>query len=161
MLIISLDSQDLERGLNRLLGNIQHRQPMMQGIAAELLSMTEDNFERESWGNEPWQPLKYRSGKALQLNGILAGSIHSLATNQTAKIGTNIAYAAIHHIGGEIHAKNTPYLMIPLGNGRFACKKSVTIPARPYLPINANGELQSDGATRILDVVKDALAHGV
>ena len=134
---------------------------MMQGIAAELLSMTEDNFERESWGNEPWQPLKYRSGKALQLNGILAGSIHSLATNQTAKIGTNIAYAAIHHIGGEIHAKNTPYLMIPLGNGRFACKKSVTIPARPYLPINANGELQSDGATRILDVVKDALAHGV
>lgn len=160
MLIISLDSQDLERGLNRLLGNIQNRQPMMQGIAAELLSMTEDNFERESWGNEPWQPTR-RGGKILQLSGQLAASIHTLATNQSAKIGTNKPYAAIHHIGGEIHAKNAPYLMIPLGNGRFARKKSVTIPARPYLPIKANGELQAGGASRILDVAKDALARGV
>ena len=160
MLTITLNSQDVERGLNQLLGNLRHRQPMMHGIAAELLSLTEDNFENESWGNEPWQST-HRGGKILQLSGQLAASIHTLATTQTAQIGTNKIYAAIHHIGGEIHAQNAPYLMIPLGNGRFARKQSVTIPARPYLPINANGELQSDGATRILDVARDALAHGV
>ena len=100
MLTISLNSQDVERGLNQLLRNIQHRQPMMQGIAAELLSMTEDNFERESWGNEPWQPT-HRGGKILQLSGQLAASIHTLATNQRAQIGSNKIYAAIHHIGGQ------------------------------------------------------------
>ena len=133
---------------------------MMQGIAAELLSMTEDNFERESWGNEPWQPT-HRGGKILQLSGHLAASIHTLATNQRAQIGSNKIYAAIHHIGGDIHAQNVPYLMIPLGSGRFARKTSVTIPARPYLPINGNGALQSDGKSRILDVARDALAHGL
>lgn len=160
MLTIELNERDLTRGLSNLLRNLQNRRPMMQGIAAELLSMTEDNFERESWGNEPWQPT-YRGGKILQLSGQLAASIHTLATNQSAKIGTNKIYAAIHHIGGDIHAKNAPYLMIPLGNGRFARKTSVTIPARPYLPINGNGALQSDGKSRILDVARDALAHGL
>lgn len=160
MLTIELNERDLTRGLSNLLRNLQNRRPMMQGIATELLSMTEDNFERESWGNEPWQPT-YRGGKILQLSGQLAASIHTLATNQRAQIGSNKIYAAIHHIGGDIHAQNAPYLMIPLGNGRFARKQSVTIPARPYLPINASGQLQSDGATRILDVVKDALAHGL
>ena len=160
MLTIELNERDLTRGLSNLLRNLQNRRPMMQGIAAELLSMTEDNFERESWGNEPWQPT-YRGGKILQLSGQLAASIHTLATNQSAQIGTNKIYAAIHHIGGDIHAKNAPYLMIPLGNGRFARKTSVTIPARPYLPINGNGALQSDGKSRILDVARDALAHGL
>ena len=160
MLTIELNERDLTRGLSNLLRNLQNRRPMMQGIAAELLSMTEDNFERESWGNEPWQPT-YRGGKILQLSGQLAASIHTLATNQIAKIGTNKIYAAIHHIGGDIHAQNAPYLMIPLGNGRFARKTSVTIPARPYLPINGNGALQSDGKSRILDVARDALAHGL
>lgn len=160
MLTIELNERDLTRGLSNLLRNLQNRRPMMQGIAAELLSMTEDNFERESWGNEPWQPT-HRGGKILQLSGQLAASIHTLATNQSAKIGTNKIYAAIHHIGGDIHAQNAPYLMIPLGNGRFARKRSVTIPARPYLPINGNGALQSDGKSRILDVARDALAHGL
>ena len=160
MLTIELNERDLTRGLSNLLRNLQNRRPMMQGIAAELLSMTEDNFERESWGNEPWQPT-HRGGKILQLSGQLAASIHTLATNQSAQIGTNKIYAAIHHIGGDIHAKNAPYLMIPLGNGRFARKTSVTIPARPYLPINGNGALQSDGKSRILDVARDALAHGL
>ncbi|WP_413462685.1 hypothetical protein [Kingella kingae] len=51
--------------------------------------------------------------------------------------------------------------MIPIGGGRFARKKSVVIPARPYLPIDGSGKLQSDSEKRILDVVKDALAHGI
>ena len=57
MLTITLNSQDVERGLNQLLGNLRHRQPMMHGIAAELLSLTEDNFENESWGNDNSPPV--------------------------------------------------------------------------------------------------------
>lgn len=160
MIKISVDSRDMERGLSQLLQNIQNRRPMMASMAAELLSMTEDNFESESWGGDKWQET-HRGGKKLQLSGQLAGNINTQSGNDFARIGSNKKYAAIHHLGGEITAKNAPYLMIPIGGGRFARKKSVVIPARPYLPIDGSGKLQSDGEKRILDVVKDALAKGV
>ena len=48
MLEISLDDSDLQRGLGQLLRNASHPRPMMKAIAAELLSITEDNFESES-----------------------------------------------------------------------------------------------------------------
>jgi len=47
-------------------------------------------------------------------------------------VGTNVKYARIHEYGGEIKAKNAPYLKFPIG-GRWASVKSVTIPARPYM----------------------------
>ena len=55
MIKISVDSRDMERGLSQLLQNIQNRRQMMAGVAAELLSMTEDNFESESWGGDKWK----------------------------------------------------------------------------------------------------------
>lgn len=160
MIKISVDSGDLERGLSQLLKNVQNRRPMMASVAAELLSMTEDNFESESWGGDRWKDT-HRGSKKLQLSGQLAASINTQSGNDFARIGSNKPYAAIHHLGGEIAAKNAAYLMIPLGNGKFARKKSITIPARPYLPIDGSGKLQSDGEKRILDVVKDALARGM
>nr|DAS19894.1 MAG TPA: virion morphogenesis protein [Caudoviricetes sp.] len=164
MLIISVDSRQLERGLGQLLNNLTNRRPITAGIATELLSMTEDNFERESWGGQSWQKSQRAAqdnGKTLQLSGQLAASISMQSGNDFARIGSNKKYAAIHHLGGEIQAKNAEYLMIPIGNGRFARKKSVVIPARPYLPIDGSGKLQANGEKRILDVVKDALIQGL
>lgn len=161
MLTISVDSSKLEHGLGQLLQNLTHRKPINKAIAAELLSMAEDNFERERWGNgKNWDPT-HRGGKKLQLSGQLAASISTSADNNFACIGSNKPYAAIHHLGGEITAKNKPYLMIPTGNGRFARKQSVQIPDRPYLPVNGSGKLQSNGEQRILSVVIDALANGL
>ena len=160
MLTISVDSRKLEHGLEQLLQNLTHCRQMMAGVAAELLSMTEDNFESESWGGDKWQDTR-RGGKKLQLSGQLAASISTQSGNDFARIGSNKKYAAIHHLGGEIQAKNAEYLMIPIGNSRFARKKLVVIPARPYLPIDGSGKLQANGEKRILDVVKDALIQGL
>lgn len=160
MIVISVNDEHFKRSMARLLQNMENRRPIMASVAAELLSMAEDNFESESWGGDKWKET-LRGGKKLQLRGQLAGSINTQSGNDFARIGSNKKYAAIHHLGGEIAAKNAPYLMIPLGGGRFARKKSVSIPARPYLPIDGSGKLQSDGDKRILDVVKDALARGV
>lgn len=160
MIKISVNSRDLERGLSQLLQNVQNRKPIMAGVADELLSMTEDNFENESWGGDKWKET-HRGGKKLQLSGQLAAILTTQASNDFARIGSNKVYAAIHHLGGEIHAKNAAYLMIPIGNDRFMRKKSVNIPARPYLPIDGSGNLQSDGEKRILDIVKGALARGI
>lgn len=164
MLVLSVDSSKLEHGLGQLLHNLTNRRPITAAIAAELLSMTEDNFDSESWGGERWKESKRaanESGKTLQKSGQLAASLTTKSGNDFARIGSNKVYAAIHHLGGEIRAKNADYLMIPTGNGKFARKKSVTIPARPYLPIDGSGNLQTDGEKRILDIVKEALARGV
>ncbi len=159
MFEISLDASKLERGLDQLLKNARHPRPMMRAIAAELLSITEDNFAHESWGGKKWDLTK-RGGKILQKSGQLAASIHTASGNNFARIGTNKPYAAIHQFGGTIKAKNKPYLLFKVGDG-FRRVKQVNIPARPYLPMGKNGTLQSGAESRLLDVALDALAQGV
>ncbi|EIC13727.1 phage-like protein, partial [Kingella kingae PYKK081] len=83
-------------------------------------------------------------GKTLQLSGQLAASLTTQSGNDFARIGSNKPYAAIHHIGGQA------------GRGR-----KVHIPARPYLPIDGSGVLQSGGEKRLLDIVKASLARGL
>ena len=55
-------------------------------------------------------------GQILQVEGKLAASINTYYDNDSAVIGSNLEYAAIHQLGGQA-GKN----------------KSVEIPARPYL----------------------------
>ena len=50
--------------------------------------------------------------------------------------------------------------MIPVGDG-FRKVKQVQIPARPYLPLNADGQLQPGGENKLLQVALDALSKGV
>ncbi len=147
MLQIEIDSSDFERGMARLLQNVENRRPITAGIAAELLSMSEDNFASESWGSDPWKQSKRANregGKTLQKTGQLAASLTTQSSNDFARIGTNKIYAAIHHMGGQA------------GRGR-----KVNIPARPYLPINGSGNLQANAEKQILGIVKDALARGI
>ncbi|MDK4653337.1 phage virion morphogenesis protein, partial [Kingella kingae] len=103
----------------------------------------EDNFESESWGGDKWKET-HHGGKKLQLSGQLAASLTTQSGNDFARIGSNKPYAAIHHIGGQA------------GRGR-----KVHIPARPYLPIDGSGALQSGGEKRLLDIVKASLARGL
>ena len=159
MFEISLDASSLEHGLGQLLKNATHPRPMMKAIAAELLSITEDNFESESWGGKKWLA-NARGGKILQKSGQLAASIHTASGNNFARIGTNKPYAAIHQFGGTIEAKNKPYLVFKAG-GSFHSVKQVNIPDRPYLPMSKGGTLQAGAESRLLDVALDALARGV
>jgi phage virion morphogenesis protein len=62
-------------------------------------------------------------GKILQVEGQLATSITTYYDKESAIIGSNLAYAAIHQLGGQA------------GKG-----KKTTIPARPYLVLT-NGDL--------------------
>ena len=147
MLHISLDSSDFEQGMARLLQNVENRRPITAGIAAELLSMSEDNFASESWGGQKWkqsQRAEKENGKTLQKSGQLAASLNTQSGNDFARIGTNKIYAAIHHIGG-----------------RAGRRHKVNLPARPYLPIDDSNNLQANADKQILDIVKDALARGV
>lgn len=146
MLEINLDANRLEHGLDRLLKNATNTRPMMRAIATEMVSLTEDNFESESWGGEKWKQSKRAAngGKTLQLTGQLAASISTKIGNGFAQIGSNKKYAAIHHLGGQA------------GRGR-----KVTIPARPYLPINGSGQLQNGAEKKLIDIAIESLKAGL
>ena len=70
----------------------------------------------------------------LQVSGQLASLINTEYDEYSAIIGSNVAYAAIHQLGGQA-GKN----------------KKVTIPARPYL------KLTDDDFNEILDATKNFL----
>lgn len=104
----------------------------MKNIAGILEDSVEENFEKEGRPDK-WEELNpitikqrakkgYYPGKILQMRGELAASITSHYDENSAIVGTNKAYAAIHQFGGEA--------------GR---NKKVKIPARPYLKL---GELE-------------------
>lgn len=58
---------------------------------------------------------------------------YRLAGADRVDVGTNVVYGRIHQQGGVITAKRAKALRIPLGDGRVIFRKSVKIPARPFL----------------------------
>jgi phage virion morphogenesis protein len=123
----------------------------MQTIATELASQTEENFEHE--GRPQWPELSdvttenrakhgHWPGQILQVSAAgLAASITTHATDSSAMVGSNKTYAAMMQFGGE--QADFPQLW---GD----------IPARPYLPVEADGYLQHDAGAAIIELT---LAH--
>jgi phage virion morphogenesis protein len=159
---IVIDDRKLQEGLKRLELAAVDLAPAMRKIAQTLAKVTEDNFEAE--GRPKWKALSEvtvhmrlggskaykKDGKLtaaaqrrkdaglriLQDTGQLASSVTTRSDTSSATIGSNLVYAAIHQFGGDA------------GRG-----KKVSIPARPYLPITADGELQPEARSEVLDTV--------
>lgn len=151
MLTIELKHQRLQQALSQIEDAIGDLTPLMQSIAAELASQTEENFEHE--GRPEWPELSdvttekrakhgHWPGQMLQVSaGGLAASITTHTTDNSAMVGSNKPYAAMMQFGGE--QADFPRLW---GD----------IPSRPYLPIDAGGNIES-GAEKALK--KLVLAH--
>lgn len=125
---IKIDNEEVNKRLLELAERTENLRPLMKNIAGILASSTEDNF-REEGRPDKWVDLaestkKQRKktghwpGQILQVSGQLASSISTYYDNDSAVIGSNIDYAAIHQLGGQA-GKN----------------QSVTIPARPCLKL--------------------------
>lgn len=124
---IQLNNEELNRALNQLAGKTSDLRPLMKNIAGILEDSVEVNFDKQ--GRPRWEGLKkptieyrtkkkYWPGKILSMRGELASSITSYYDDNSAVVGTNKVYAAIHQFGG------------PAGRN-----KSVDIQERPYLQI--------------------------
>ncbi len=129
--------------------------------------------EGEYSGHQKWAPLKLRTGKILSKRGNLRRSIGPSNDgvrpvqsdngiieyrNGLVKIGTKLAYAAIQNNGGIIKAKTAKALKIPLDNGKFMFRKSVTIPERNFDSITQQDRQEfSESLKNILvEVLTDA-----
>ena len=115
------NAQEVAIVLERLAQATTHRTPLMRSIAGTMESAVLKNFD--VGGRPKWLGLKYRQGTPLVDTENLMGSITSDYTNDTAVVGTNEPYAAIHQFGGKA------------GRGR-----KTTIPARPFLKLTPEDE---------------------
>ena len=141
---IKIDNKDVERKLLELAQKSENLRPLMKNIAGIFASATEENFKNEGrpdkWTELSEATKKQRTkqkkwpGQILQVSGQLASSISTQYDDESAVIGSNLDYAAIHQLGGQA-GKN----------------KKVTIPARPYL------KLTDDDFNEILDATKNFL----
>lgn len=119
-------------------------EPLMAHIANTLHLFTSQAFEREaSPFGEKWKslsPATLKKSKGLKKKlvdkGKLVNSIHTSHTPTSAKIGTNVPYAAIHQFGGK--------------TGR---NHKVFIPARPFMPINDKDNIPQTLADEIQELV--------
>ncbi|EKT4470005.1 phage virion morphogenesis protein [Pseudomonas putida] len=153
MITVELDHQRVQEVLRRVEWAVGDLAPLMRGIAAEFASITEENFEAEAQGDAPWQTLSEVTSSRREASGTwpglmlqvtaggLAASVTTQATDSSALVGSNKVYAAMMHFGGS--KEEFPNLW---GD----------IPARPYLPMDAEGKLQPEAEESILDL---ALSH--
>lgn len=119
--------------------------PLYDDIGGMLVASTQDRFERETGPDgSPWpQSLraKFEGGKTLSDTRRLFNSMTHEASADGVSVGTNVIYAAIHQMGGVIRAKTSGGLKFRgIGNGGWVTKQSVTIPARPFLGLDADDE---------------------
>lgn len=140
---IKIDNKEVESRLLDLAQRSENLRPLMKNIAGIFAYSTEENFKEEGrpkWENLKDSTIKQRTknkqwpGMILQISGQLASSVNTYYDNDSAVIGSNLEYAAIHQIGGQA--------------GR---NKSVEIPARPYL------QLTSEDFEEILSMTENFL----
>ena len=125
---IKVDDKEIQQLLKKLISKTANLRPLMKNITAIMMDSTEENFEKEGrpdkWTSLAKSTIKQRTkkgywpGRILQVRGELAASITSKSDDNSAVVGTNKAYAAIHQLGGNT-GKN----------------KKIEIPARPYLKL--------------------------
>ena len=125
---IKIDNKEVESRLLDLAQRSENLRPLMKNIAGIFAYSTEENFKNEGrpdkWTELSESTIKQRTknkqwpGMILQVSGQLASSVNTYYDNDSAVIGSNLDYAAIHQLGGQA-GKN----------------KSIEIPARPYLQL--------------------------
>ena len=127
LFVVQNQIERLSRGVS------DNRYLLMRRLAGTMRYAVAQNFKQG--GRPEWLALKYRSGIPLNDTGALRQSIDELSDNDTALVGTNMVYAAIHQFGGWAGRNN-----------------KVFIPARPFLP------LTNEDKQDLLDDVQDYFA---
>lgn len=168
---LTLEDEGVKAELDRLARAADDAAPAYNAIGAYLVFSTQRRFETETGPDgRKWTPLSPRTANRrigrerrgymhiLRQTTRLYRSISYDAGPNYAVVGSNVRYAAIHQLGGEIkqqEREQTVYLKKIRRKGgfrtRFARKNAqgaeartvsikahtITIPARPYLGISA------------------------
>jgi phage virion morphogenesis protein len=129
----------LLKGLKGFEGGSRWKE-LFDTLASYGVSSTQQRFidQKDPDGNT-WKKsgrAKAEGGQTLRQGGDLFRSIWEDTTTKSAAWGSNLIYTAIHQFGGIIKPKNGKKLMFK-GLSGVVFVDQVTIPARPFLGVNA------------------------
>lgn len=129
--------------LGRAASAIGDPTPMFQDIGSMLVASTQQRFEDEAAPDgSPW-PMSIRAmtqgGKTLTDTALLKNSISFAASEDGVEVGTNVPYAGPHQSGAVIKARTPRGLRFQIA-GQWVNKAQVTIPARPFLGLDADDD---------------------
>lgn len=136
--------------LERLLGLAKDTTPIMLSMGNAFKSITEGNFNSAGASYRPveWKPKYDGTPSILQKTGLMVHAFNLEVTKDSATLSNTTPYAAIQQFGGTIEAKGKALRWVGAdGNPVFA--KSVTIPARPFYPVDENGNMTPAAAELI------------
>jgi phage gpG-like protein len=125
----------LRYGLNARWRALGGGEPVLNALGAELVAIGRGAFANPALRSAAWPPRKRsRQPHALLVQtGALRESVRVLQTiAETVTIGSDLPYAAVHQFGST-HARGR-------GGG---------IPARPFLPYDASGQMTALARTRL------------
>lgn len=139
-------TEKLEAELKAMQAKAQDATPAFSTIGRVLSNRIRMGFatSRNPWG-APWLPLKTRLGQPLRNTGLLARSITSKPGKDFVEVGTNRVGARTHQFGAIIKPVKAKGLRFKIGD-RYVFAKQVTIPARPFMPLNRAGNLDLPAA---------------
>ncbi len=117
---------------------------MYDKIGSSLVTSTKKRFdEGVTPDNNPW-PESIRAlvegGQTLVDSRNLRDSITHIASENSAEVGTNVIYAAVHQFGATIIPKSADALRFSIPGIGFITSQSVTIPARPFIGLSDDDE---------------------
>ncbi|WP_336947383.1 phage virion morphogenesis protein [Asaia sp. HN010] len=141
-IVITGSFKPMREALTRIAAIGRDPQPVLAAAAVALEDNVRNRIETGTdpkgvkWSDyAPLNPL-YAQDKTgpgiLRESGELQRTIESSVSGRTIIIGSPLLYSTIHQFGGVIRAKNASALFFVMGGHGFK-RKSVTIPARPYL----------------------------
>lgn len=149
MIEIRVDTSGIYDAFVALVKGLRNTSPLMQEVAHVMNIAVSENFERG--GRPKWLGKRDGTPSKLQDTGRLKSSITRVFDENTAIVGTNVAYAAIHHFGGKIkHPGGTRYVITKGGMAAFVSNSfsgpvhgvtkphTIQMPARPFLQLEAD-----------------------
>lgn len=124
----------------------ENRNGLMDVLGAYGVSSTQQRFlDQKDPDGTVWKAshrAKTQGGKTLRESNQMFTSLTFEAGRDEVRWGTNKIYAGIHQFGGVITPKTKPTLAFRVAGGRLVLTKKVTIPARPFLGVNSQDEVQ-------------------
>ena len=104
----------------------------VQSQTRERIAQTKTGPDGEAW------PVRQDDGKpALFHTGAFFDSIDYAMHYPSGEVGTGFIGARVHQFGAVIRPVNAQALRFTLPSGKTVYAKKVTIPARPYMGVNA------------------------
>ncbi|MDP3611124.1 MAG: phage virion morphogenesis protein [Rubrivivax sp.] len=126
---------------SRMAAQGQHPRPIWEALGQYGESSTRMRFKNQAGPDRKrWVPsirARQLGGQTLVQKARLLRSMSHNADNNGASWGTNVIHAGVHQFGAVIKAKSAGALRFRMPGGGFVTVKQVTIPARPYLGVNA------------------------